>query len=441
MKGNYKPLWVFYIGILLFHISVTQIKAQAIDTIYSTDEIFAMEVLRYNPGNILLAATFSCVSKSTDYGVTWTTSNFDTLIGCSDISFNTENSNIGLLATGVALSKTTDGGTNWFYTNQLDYTFFVNINPYFPDIIFVWGAEDPLLGPFHFYRSLDSGVTWLDSLGDLRVFEPQFHPDNSNVAYAHKSTKILKTTDTGETWSVIWGSGNNLMIEAIRIYPNNPDVLYFGGDGIFYKTTDGGLQWNGIDSALKVIEPDYHISCLLVDEDIYGRLYIGLRNLGNTKTGLYLTEDDGKSWKQIYNEAIFDIEADSESPRNIYCVADDNYKNIAIRLLDTFHVTGINEVKDIQPDGYYLYQNYPNPFNSSTKIKFEIPGQARNDIAFVILKVYDILGREVATLVKEEKPTGEYEVEFNASKIPGGVYFYQLKAGSFIQTKKMILLK
>ena len=90
---------------------------------------------------------------------------------------------------------------------------------------------------------------------------------------------------------------------------------------------------------------------------------------------------------------------------------------------------------------FRLEQNYPNPFNPSTKIKFEIPGQARNDNTLVTLKVYDILGNEVATLVNEEKPVGEYEVEFNPANLPSGIYFYQLKAGSFIQTKKMILLK
>jgi hypothetical protein len=90
---------------------------------------------------------------------------------------------------------------------------------------------------------------------------------------------------------------------------------------------------------------------------------------------------------------------------------------------------------------YSLEQNYPNPFNPSTKIKFAIPGQAHNDNIVVTLKVFDVLGNEVATLVNEEKPAGEYEVEFNGSSLSSGIYFYQLKTGEFIQTRKMILLK
>jgi agmatine deiminase len=100
----------------------------------------------------------------------------------------------------------------------------------------------------------------------------------------------------------------------------------------------------------------------------------------------------------------------------------------------------------VQPEEFYLSQNYPNPFNPSTSIKYEIPGQARNDNILVVLKVYDVLGNEIATLVNEEKPAGEYEVEFSASggnayTLTSGVYFYQLKAGAFVQTKKMILMK
>jgi subtilisin-like proprotein convertase family protein len=102
------------------------------------------------------------------------------------------------------------------------------------------------------------------------------------------------------------------------------------------------------------------------------------------------------------------------------------------------------------PVGFSLYQNYPNPFNPSTKIKFTIPSVGTSFMKFVQLKVYDVLGNEVATLVNEELPAGEYEVEFDtksissfrlARNLSSGIYFYQLKAENFIETKKMILIK
>jgi len=97
----------------------------------------------------------------------------------------------------------------------------------------------------------------------------------------------------------------------------------------------------------------------------------------------------------------------------------------------------------IQPTEFRLEQNYPNPFNPVTKIRYTIPNVSLSGVegSRVQLKVYDVLGKEVATLVNEEKPAGNYEVEFNATNFTSGVYFYQLKSGSFIQTNKMILLR
>ena len=103
--------------------------------------------------------------------------------------------------------------------------------------------------------------------------------------------------------------------------------------------------------------------------------------------------------------------------------------------------TGIDQTDYNLPQNYSLLQNYPNPFNPSTKIKYGIPAIGTSLAAFVQLTVYDILGNEVATLVNEEKPAGNYEVNWNASNHSSGIYFYKMQAGSFVETKKMLLLK
>ena len=91
---------------------------------------------------------------------------------------------------------------------------------------------------------------------------------------------------------------------------------------------------------------------------------------------------------------------------------------------------------------FELSQNYPNPFNPTTKIRFTIPVTLSGvEGSLVTLKFYDVLGNEVATLVNEEKPAGSYEVEFDGRKLSSGIYFYRLQAGSFAETKKMVLLK
>lgn len=99
--------------------------------------------------------------------------------------------------------------------------------------------------------------------------------------------------------------------------------------------------------------------------------------------------------------------------------------------------TSVEEKENnISPAEFMLSQNYPNPFNPSTTISYQLAMGG-----YISLKVYDVIGNEVVTLVNEEKPAGTYEVQFDASKLSSGIYFYKLQAGSFVETKKMILLK
>jgi hypothetical protein len=90
----------------------------------------------------------------------------------------------------------------------------------------------------------------------------------------------------------------------------------------------------------------------------------------------------------------------------------------------------------VVPNDYNLAQNYPNPFNPSTTIRYSVPQSSQ-----VIIKVFDILGNEIETLVNEQKSTGTYEITWFAGNLPSGVYFYRLQAGNFVETKKMILMK
>jgi hypothetical protein len=99
-------------------------------------------------------------------------------------------------------------------------------------------------------------------------------------------------------------------------------------------------------------------------------------------------------------------------------------------------IVGVEDEINYVPTSYELHQNYPNPFNPSTTFRYSIPTQSK-----VVLKLYDILGNEIATLMDEEKQVGIYELTWNAANLPSGVYFYQLRAGSFVETKKMLLLK
>jgi hypothetical protein len=105
-------------------------------------------------------------------------------------------------------------------------------------------------------------------------------------------------------------------------------------------------------------------------------------------------------------------------------------------------ITGIKPISNITPENFSLYQNYPNPFNPVTKIKFDIKESVvRSQNSVVKLRVFDILGKEVATLVNEQLQPGTYEVTFDASQYSSGIYFYKLTTEGFTETKRMMLVK
>jgi hypothetical protein len=181
------------------------------------------------------------------------------------------------------------------------------------------------------------------------------------------------------------------------------------------------------------------VSFYLGDPDSGGTPIIGVHGTNNINTNStvsargrsdvefkWVVPNGLPSYPRVY--AVLDQE------NSITEIHEDNNKGYNI--LGIYSVTGVEDENNIVPEEYTLYQSYPNPFNPSTTIKYSLPASD-----MVSLKVFDILGREVAVLVNEYKTSGTYSIEFNANRFASGVYFYQLKSGNFLETKKMTLLK
>ncbi len=148
----------------------------------------------------------------------------------------------------------------------------------------------------------------------------------------------------------------------------------------------------------------------------------------------YTASDSSAEWDTIYSCAISLVWDSIPDPLDRWNFG----PKFPVKILDP---VSVNSKEQGSVAGYELYQNYPNPFNPTTRIKFTIPQDDRQETQEVSLKVFDLLGNEIATLVSEEKPAGEYEIEFDAEGLTSGIYFYTLTAGSLIDTKKMLILK
>jgi hypothetical protein len=189
--------------------------------------------------------------------------------------------------------------------------------------------------------------------------------------------------------------------------------------------------------------------CDLIIGDGWGKVFY-YRNDGNASTPVWVRADEmfaGIEVDQNAHPGFADLDNDG---RRDLIIGEYNgnftyYKNLFAP------ITNIEDGNILTaPTEFVLYQNYPNPFNPSTKIRFTIPSvtlssssraESRNEGSRVQLKVFDILGSEIATLVNEEKPAGTYEVDFSASKLSSGVYIYTLKVNEVSYSKSMILLR
>ena len=262
--------------------------------------------------------------------------------------------------------------------------------------------------------NLNDGSVWIG--GETGYFQPY----------------IAKSTDQGNTWTIDYlDLGGDNACNSIE-FDSDTNIIYAGMEGVVIKTTDGGISWN---PTTLTNTPFYFYA--LTFNSLHNILFAG----GSTNLnsfGFYWSYDKGETWDSfpiLDSLALKGISSMVIVPTNIpedYQLYLGTFGNGVLRL--QVPVSVIKE--NILPQTIRLYQNYPNPFNPSTTFRYSIPVQSK-----VTIKVYDVLGNEIAALMNEEKSIGTYELTWNASNLASGVYFYQLNAGNFNETKKMILIR
>ena len=366
------------------------------------------------------------IIHTTNGGSSWILQNSTVQTFIVDVFFINENlgwaiSFKDVFPFGTILLKTTDGGDVWIAEDYPDENTFMNT-------IFFFDSLNGWIGGTYIANTTNGGVTWVEAnvdsnmISSLPIYNFNFYSRQFGYAcggYLDLAGVIWRTTNFGENWSATGVSADQVFDLYIKDSLNS---IALSGDpeGFFgignITTTNAGTNW--IFKELTIPGLSFAIDFRTTAE---GWSASGYKFL--------FTSDSGITWgnKETPDSAvIYDLTfTDSITA---YAVGENGA------------ILKYHKEIEIPPDSissnYTLYQNYPNPFNSLTKIKYQIP-----KISFITIKVYDVMGNNVATLISEEKPAGNYQVDFNASKNSSGVYIYRLQAGSFGESRKMVLLK
>ena len=364
------------------------------------------------------------------------------------------------IGTEMGVYKSTDNGASWTAVNN-------NLPETLIWDLYVYGNKlYACTGGVGFFRTTDDGANW-DNLGLISENIRGCAENDSGIFAGTNDHGVFRSTDDGATW---FQANNGILSTVIWSFLINGDAIFAGGPRL-YRSMDNGANWENLTNGLP--NPPLNVNAFtMIGSTIYiamgGGVYSSDDNgdtwsnrglnyvtvyaissygtnlfAGVSGTGVYLSTDGGSNWEFVSEGLPSEIypQAFVYSGEKVFLSA--WYEGLFERPLSEL-ISAVEDTRNGVPTAFYLDQNYPNPFNPTTKIKYTVPSitlrQAQSDIR-VTLKVYDILGNEIATLVNEEKPAGSYEVEFDGSGLTSGIYFYQLKVGSFVDTKKMVFMK
>jgi photosystem II stability/assembly factor-like uncharacterized protein len=380
------------------------------------------------------------VYKTTDAGENWNVAYVDSSFalsyaGVGSIFFIDDMT--GFIA-GSKFIKTTDGGIIW---NEVNTGVPPDPNygePFYQDVYFVNNS----LG-FAVYRApgtgdgavktTDGGTTWNPvNINHDKLDKGFVYFADENLGFISGFSTLYRTTDGGDNWDTLAVGANNQNLNS-RVSFINSTTGFFGKKGQIFKTTNKGDSW--IDAPIDNHSVPQQIQ---FPSDSIGYAICTTDTFGIPLHVIFKTTDGGNNWSDLTDK----LPGSTGFQYLFFTDENTGYLAGSAGIIKTktggeIIATSVRQIANAsEPSEFKLYQNYPNPFNPETTIRFEVPEKSK-----VELKVYDILGREVATLVNKAVHAGNYKISFNASGFASGVYFFRLQAGSFTNTKKMILLR
>jgi hypothetical protein len=427
-------------------------------------------------GGRVIAAVLDGIRATTDNGDSWFRSDSG-VVGQTAYSLWVRGADVYLGSTGKGVYRSSDSGVSWTPAN-------IGLSGAAQT---VWSLTDDGTALYAgtsggVYRSTNNGGVWAPAKNGLTDSTIISLIASSGTLFAGTVKGLYRSTNQGTSWTPLGSGAPPHYVSALASI--NSVIIAAMTSGV-YRSTDNGNSWT---SAMVGIPPEAGMPIALL---AFGsNLFAG--------TGLaraYLSTDAGLSWTDMSSGLLKPgIGIRCMVAGNSYLWAATSSSGVWKRKLSEIVVTVGDRGREEIPDGFALFQNYPNPFNPTTTIRFSVPsgrdlvrgadgkisstpsgsvtpgrwggnseqsatqlGIGISDLGFVSLKVYDLLGREVAALVNERKAPGSYMVQFDGSGLPSGVYFYRIsvsslsrgaaalqwvdQAGTYVATRRLLLLR
>jgi len=409
-----------------------------------------VKLIYTDDGSIYATSSDNGVFRSSDFGDTWEQVG-PIISNLNEIIIDEED--YVFAATQYKIYRSSNGGISWEYKgNGIEDTYIpalaANING---DI---WAGSE-FHGFARLYHSTDKGESWTKIPGFGHISIESIDNNSSGDIFVATGNYLVCSTDNGLTWQqkhpqsfgtlfitdddeiyfghrygleASYNNGNNwteiLQANYIKkIYVDKKHNIFAASNDGLLRSSNNGISWDTVST--KFITP--YVSAITGNST--NQLYCTVQ--GSGLYAYYASYDDGINW--------LDITEDMTSPGLCLAIDSKGYLYTGAEHRGVFKSNKITtKVKSnsSSPLNYSLLQNYPNPFNPTTVISYQIKRQG-----FVTLKIFDVLGKEIATLVNEEKPAGKYEVDFSDHGLASGVYIYRMKVNDFIESKKMLLLR
>jgi photosystem II stability/assembly factor-like uncharacterized protein len=373
----------------------------------------------------------------------------------------------------ATIIRSTNSGDTWFNANN-------SVIPAGRNLTCVFGINPEAAFTAGFnginsivYKTINGGTTWLESyqIEDARVNGIYMYDQNEGILVAEPQGGrwgIYKTFDGGSTWDSAGLYVGQLNNESgfIGSFWATGTRIWFGTNNTRIHTSDDlGTSWQvlltGSEQNSRSVWFDYNYNMgytggnSIINSSNYGTSWGNLLTPGSgVITGITSSGTGRLLWFTRYDNKIFYSPFYGEEFELSYTIADGKYTGITIErdgffggavyairdnggISRTFFFSiGIEPISTEIPENFSLLQNYPNPFNPTTNFEFSI-----TEFGPVNLTIFDVMGREVKTLLNTDMQPGTYKVNWSAAEYPSGVYFYRLTAGEFTETKKMLIIK